>query len=165
MLLQIREIFVHNIDMKKRFYLRIKLVLILFFCFFVFHTNLFAKDSGDISSLAKIESISPVLPKYKAGEKITFVGTFRDPAPTDEYSIAWDFGDGNIYTGTLTTSKDIYANPSRCSPYKNICYSKVNADTIYSKPGSYTVTFSVTNSKGTKHEDSKMIIVEENSNK
>ncbi len=49
-----------------------------------------------------------------------FEGSFRDPGTKDEYSIVWDFGDGNIATGTLTTSKDLYANPGRCTPYKNI---------------------------------------------
>ncbi len=77
----------------------------------------------------------------------------------NEYSIVWDFGDGNIASGTLTTSKDIYGNPGRCSPYENKCYSTVKTTNIYSKPGSYTVTFSVKNSKGARYENSETIIV------
>jgi PKD repeat protein len=35
----------------------------------------------------------------------------------------------------------------------------VKTTNIYSKPGSYTVTFSVRNSEGTRHESSETIII------
>lgn len=96
-------------------------------------------------------------------KKNSFEDTFRDPGAMEEYSIIWNFGDRNVATGTLTAAKDVYANPGHCTPYKNICYncSIIKVDNTYAKHGSYTVTFSVENSKGTKYENSKEIVVEE----
>ncbi|MBL7047751.1 MAG: PKD domain-containing protein [Candidatus Marinimicrobia bacterium] len=114
-----------------------KLILIFAFCIFVFHTELFAENSGD-GGLVMIDSITTNKSQYIVGEKISFKGTFRDPGSMEEYSIVWDFGNGNVATGTLATAENVYA-----------------------KPGAYAVTFSVENSKGIKHEDSKVIKVEE----
>ncbi len=113
--------------------------------------------------MVTIDSVKSNHSKNIVGEKISFKGTFKDPGALEEYSIVLDFGDGNVATGTLTTAKDVYANPGRCTPYKNMSYnySIIKADNTYAKPGSYTVTFSVENSKGTKHEDSREIVVEE----
>jgi PKD repeat protein len=143
--------------------LRMKHLLIFAFCIFVFHTGLFAEESGD-GGLVMIDSITTNQSQYIVGEKISFKGTFKEPGAMEEYSIAWNFGDGNVATGTLATAKDVYANPGRCTPYQNMRYnySTIKVDNTYAKPGTYTVTFSVENSKGTKYEDSRIIVVEKN---
>lgn len=150
------------VNIKNMSTLRAKQILIFALCIFVFHTDLFAEDSGN-DGLVVIDSVTSSHAKNIVGEKISFQGTFMDPGAMEEYSIVWDFGDGNVATGTLTAAKDVYANPGRCTPYKNMSYnySIIKADNTYAKPGSYTVTFSVENSTGTKYEDSRVIVVEE----
>ncbi len=142
--------------------LRVKFLLIFVFCFFVYYTALLAEDTSN-SGLATIDSVTTVHSHNIVGKKISFKGTFRDPGAMEEYSIVWDFGDGNVATGKLAAAKDVYANPGRCTPYKNMYYnySIIKADNTYSKPGSYTISFSVEDSKGTKHQDSRVIVVEE----
>ena len=98
-----------------------KQILIFSFCIFIFHTGLFAEDSGN-GELVTIDSITSHQSQYIVGEIISFQGTFRDPGAMEEYSIVWNFGDGNVATGTLTAVKDVYANPGRCTPYQNMRY-------------------------------------------
>ncbi len=145
---------------------RIKIILILSLCTFLFHphffSNLSAEDETE-STWVSINSITTKNSDFTTGKKILFESSFRDPGKMDVYTIVWDFGDGTISTGTLTTAGDRYANPGRCTPYKNICYSMVKATNVYKTPGSYTVTFSVQNSEGVRHEVSDTIDVVEGS--
>lgn len=151
---------------KNMLILRIKQTLIFSVCVFIFHTGLFAEDSENSGNgkLVTIDSITSQQSQYIVGGIISFQGTFRDPGAMDEYSIVWNFGDGNVAAETLTAAKDVYANPGRCTPYQNMLYnySIIKVDNTYSQPGSYTVTFSVENSKGAKYQDSMVIVVEEN---
>lgn len=107
----------------------------------------------------KIDSITTKSSKYEVEKCIAFEGTFLDPHPTDEYTIIWDFGDGKMETGTFTTATDMYANPGRCSPYKNQCYCTVKVTNTYSKPGNYNVSFSVKTGQGATYTDSEEIVV------
>lgn len=131
--------------------------------FILLNFNIVAKEEKTETTYVRIDSITADHAKFITNKKITFKGTFLDPADMDIYSIAWDFGDGNIATGTLTTASDVYANPGRCSPYKNECFSTIIASNVYKISGDYTIIFSVKNSKGNLYTDSEEIIVSENS--
>jgi uncharacterized repeat protein (TIGR01451 family) len=71
------------------------------------------------------------------GDKVTFTGTFTDPDPLDTHVIAWDWGDGNTANGPLTPTY------------------------TYAAHGTYTVTLTVTDSRGGVGSDTLVVTVEE----
>ena len=141
----------------------LKTLLIITLSFVLLNFNIIAKEKKAKDTFARIDSITADYSKFLTDEKITFKGTFLDPKDMDIYSIVWDFGDGNIATGTLTTASDVYANPGRCSPYKNECFSTIITSNVYKKPGDYRIIFSVKNSKGDRYSDTEEIIISEDS--
>ncbi len=86
---------------------------------------------------------TPILP----GQEIFLKAYFSDPDTGEGYSIKWDMGDGTVRTKTLHTTHDAYANPGRCSPYRYGCFAILTANHAYDKPGSYSVSLIVTDSK------------------
>jgi hypothetical protein len=71
-----------------------------------------------------------------AGNTVSFSGSFTDPDPLDTHTITWDFGDGNTADGTLTPSH------------------------MYAAAGTYSVTLTVTDSRGEAGSDTLVVTVE-----
>ncbi|MFA4836842.1 MAG: PKD domain-containing protein, partial [Dehalococcoidia bacterium] len=103
------------------------------------------KDGGSGSDTANI-TVNNVAPVVNAGDdqsaeccidEVSFIGTFSDPAGSQDaiYDIQWDFGDGNIATGTLTPMHQ------------------------YRDTGTYTVTLTVTDKDGGKGIDTLTVTV------
>ncbi|MFC1817373.1 PKD domain-containing protein, partial [Thermodesulfobacteriota bacterium] len=70
------------------------------------------------------------------GDALGFTGSFTDPGTLDTHSITWDFGDGTIATGTMTPVH------------------------LYTTPGNYTVTVTVTDNDGGLGSDTIAITVD-----
>lgn len=68
---------------------------------------------------------------------LTFNGSFTDPGWLDTHTSDWDFGDGTIISGILTEEN----NPPDAT-------GTTTADHIYSHPGTYTVTLTITDDDG-----------------
>lgn len=71
-----------------------------------------------------------------AGALASFAGVFTDPGALDTHTIAWDFGDGAVITGTLAPSH------------------------AYLAPGTYTVTLTITDDDGGVGSDTLVVTVE-----
>jgi hypothetical protein len=91
----------------------------------------------NVSPLAAIDSIASSLPLVTtAGEYLVFGGSFKDvDTSIDSYTTTWDFGDGS--TGTGSTVTHAYANP-----------------------GTYTVTFEVSDGEGGFGMDQQTVTVQ-----
>jgi uncharacterized repeat protein (TIGR01451 family) len=67
-------------------------------------------DDGGIThtqTSVRVENVAPLVkvfgdPAGKVGQALQFVGSYSDPGLLDSHQIRWDFGDGNIISGTLT---------------------------------------------------------------
>jgi PKD repeat protein len=98
---------------------------------------------GGVASTAFELIVNNVAPVVNAGTdrivppgtSLAFAGSFSDPGTLDTHTIAWDFGDGTGASGTLTPSH------------------------VYTIPGIYTVTLSVTDSDNATTNDTLIITV------
>jgi len=100
-------------------------------------------DEEGFSSTANISvNISNIAPTVNAGldldayeqDLVEFNGSFTDPG-CDSWTFAWDFGDGSSTTGTLTPTH------------------------VYTQPGNYTVTLTVTDDDGGLGSDTLKVTV------
>jgi len=88
-------------------------------------------DDGGVGSDTLLVTVSNVAPTVSATptlalprQEVTFGGAFTDPGLLDTHVIEWDFGDGTVATGSLTTSH------------------------AYDLGGAYTATLTVTDDDG-----------------
>lgn len=79
---------------------------------------------------------------------LTFEGSFTDPGWLDYHSSEWDFGDSTIKPGTLVEEN-----------VKPDSTGTTTADHIYSYPGLYTISLTVTDDDGGSSTDSMIIEV------
>lgn len=68
---------------------------------------------------------------------LTFDGSFTDPGWLDTHTATWNFGDGTIVPGTVT-EENIEPDATGTT----------TADHVYSEPGTYTVTLTITDDDG-----------------
>jgi len=79
---------------------------------------------------------------------LTFNGSFTDPGWLDAHTAMWDFGDGPIVPGILTEEN---VEPDATGT--------TTADHVYSEPGTYTVTLTITDDDGGVGTDTIQVIV------
>jgi hypothetical protein len=79
---------------------------------------------------------------------LMFEGSFTDPGWLDTHTATWNFGDGTIVSGTLIEENN---EPNATGT--------TTADHIYSAPGIYTVTLTVTDDDGGIGSDTMIVIV------
>lgn len=96
--------------------------------------------TGQDTALVTVANVSPTVDAgkdrmIKATRPFTFKGSFIDPGVLDTHTITWDFGDGQVATGTLTPTH------------------------IYTAVGTYTVTLTVVDDDGGMGQDTLTIIV------
>lgn len=94
-----------------------------------------ANASGQDTARVAVQNVAPAVdagPDVTAeqGEGVHFVGAFIDPGLLDTHTIEWDFGDGTGVSGTLTPSH------------------------VYTSPGLFAVTLTVTDDDGGVGSDS-----------
>jgi PKD domain-containing protein/Big-like domain-containing protein len=78
----------------------------------------------NVAPKAKIDSVTATAPTVPTPfETLSFTGSFTDADTGDHYAFTWNFGDGSTAIG-------------------------VNAPHAYSRPGTYTVTFTVNDGEG-----------------
>lgn len=85
---------------------------------------------------------------FDEGYTISFSGSFTDPGTLDTHTIEWDFGDATIVPGTLT-EENIEPDATGTT----------TADHVYSEPGTYTVTLTITDDDGGVGTDTIQVIV------
>ena len=71
----------------------------------------------------------------ETGEDVVFSGSYSDPGVEDTHTISWDFGDGETEGGNLTPTH------------------------VYSTPGTYTVTLTVTDDEGAAGSGSLTVVI------
>ncbi len=79
---------------------------------------------------------------------LMFEGSFTDPGWLDTHTATWNFGDGTIVSGTLIEENN---EPNATGT--------TTADHVYSAPGIYTVTLTVTDDDGGIGSDTMIVIV------
>ncbi|MCP8322911.1 MAG: PKD domain-containing protein [Candidatus Methylarchaceae archaeon HK02M2] len=79
---------------------------------------------------------------------LTFTGSFTDPGWLDTHTTTWNFGDGTVVSGTL--------NEENVQPDAT---GTTTASHVYSEPGTYTVTLTVTDDDGGVGTDIMEVIV------
>ena len=79
---------------------------------------------------------------------LMFEGSFTDPGWLDTHTATWNFGDGTIVSGTLIEENN---EPNATGT--------TTADHVYSSPGIYTVTLTVTDDDGGIGSDTMIVIV------
>ena len=107
----------------------------------VYTATLFVRDDdggeGADSLTVEVRNVAPVANagpdvEIEPGASVTFGGSFTDPGDGG-HEIVWDFGDGTKETGTLTPSH------------------------VFTSPGVYTVTLTVTDPHGASGSDSLQV--------
>ncbi|MEM7000739.1 MAG: PKD domain-containing protein, partial [Pseudomonadota bacterium] len=92
------------------------------------------------STTVTVQNVAPVVEagpdaSIDEGATLNFTGSFTDPGVQDTHTIEWDFGDGNVSSGSLTPSH------------------------VYTDDGTYTVTLTVTDDDGGVGSDTLMVLV------
>jgi PKD repeat protein len=91
---------------------------------------------NNVAPTAKINNIKqPSSEQILTNDELELTGSFSDPGMDDIHTIEWNFGDGTIVTGSLTTTHK------------------------YTEVGEYTVTLTVTDDDGGIGRDTSKIIV------
>jgi len=79
---------------------------------------------------------------------LTFSGSFTDPGWLDSHAATWDFGDGTVVPGIIT-EENIEPDATGTT----------TADHVYSTPGTYTVTLTITDDDGGVGTDTMQVTV------
>jgi PKD repeat protein len=89
----------------------------------------------NVAPTASIVSMTQPNPQFilPIVHELAFDGNFTDPGWLDSHTSTWNFGDGTLVLGTLTEEND-YPNATGTT----------TAEHIYSDPGTYIVTLTVT---------------------
>ena len=92
---------------------------------------------NNVSPTTSIDSMVQPYPSFIITlDVLEFTGSFTDPGTLDTHTIEWDFGDGTIFTGTLTPTH------------------------AYEYPGDYLVTLTITDDDGGIGTDTMEITVD-----
>ncbi len=104
----------------------------------------------NVAPTATIDSMIQPNPQFilPTVHTLTFTGSFTDPGWLDTHTATWDFGDGTVVPGTLTEEN---VEPDATGT--------TTADHVYSDPGTYTVTLTITDDDGGVGTDTMEVIV------
>jgi len=102
-------------------------------------TNSLTVTVNNISPTATINSISQPNPQFilPTVHTLTCTGSFTNPGWLDTHTATWDFGDGTVVFGTLSEEN-----------IKPDATGITTAQHVYSKPGTYVVTLTITDDDG-----------------
>lgn len=123
-------------------------------CLMVHHGSLFATPPS-----VQIYQVSTPYSIILPGQQVFLRARFSDQDFGETFDIKWDLGDGTTLNETIKTTRDGYANPGRCTPYRHGCFSCLNTHYSYKSPGSYLITLTVTDSKSERGGDERTLEV------
>jgi len=105
---------------------------------------------NNVAPTASIDSMDQPNPQFilPIVHTLTFTGSFGNPGWLDTHTAMWDFGDGTVVPGTLTEEN---VEPDATGT--------TTADHVYSAPGTYTVTLTVTDDDGGVGTDTWQVVV------
>jgi len=105
---------------------------------------------NNVAPTASIDSMTQPNPQFilPIVHELAFDGSFTDPGWLDTHTSTWNFGDGTLVPGTLTEENE---EPDATGT--------TTAEHIYSDPGTYTVTLTVTDDDGAVGTDTMLVTV------
>lgn len=104
----------------------------------------------NVAPTATLDSLDQPNPQFilPTVHTLTFTGSFTDPGWLDTHTATWDFGDGTVVSGTLA-EENIEPDATGTT----------TADHVYSDPGTYTVTLTITDDDGAVGTDTMEVTV------